>query len=247
MKLTLMAAFAVTALAAATGASANVLTPGVYVAGDFGYHWPAKLEAQPTIGSGPLVDFKQQNDWLAFGRIGYAFNPNWRLELEGGYRPSDIDRVYTDPATNVPGGLCTIGVTRTAASPTCGALGGKLKVKTLMANAIYDIAPAGRVHPFIGAGAGVAWGEMNIAGQYSSVPAGQLPYQNVAITDTNRHFAYQGILGVSVDLSDNVALDLTGRYLRSTFTFHGRTTNGGTGGAGGITDIGALRADYKDV
>ena len=237
MKKMLMAAVAIAALAAAGGASANVVTPGLYVAGDFGYHWPDDFATNSGTTDGPLI--RPKNDWLGFGRIGYAFNPNWRLELEGGYRPSDVDRVFSRSAA-VPGGLCTIGVTRTAAAPGCGALGGRMKVSTVMANAIYDIAPGGRLHPFVGVGGGVAWNHLTVAGQYNGVPAGALPYQNVGIDDTNRHFAYQGIVGVSFDLSDNVAFDLTGRYLRSDFTFHGRTTNGGPAGPGALIDIGTL-------
>jgi opacity protein-like surface antigen len=240
MKMTLLAAAAVAALAAATSASANVVTPGVYVAGDFGYHWPSDYQTDlPGGAKGPVI--LQKNDWVAFGRLGYAFNPNWRIELEGGYRPGDVDRVFWRSPTAVPGGLCRGGVVRTAAAPTCGPLGGEMNVTTAMVNAIYDIAPGGRFHPFIGAGAGVACNHLQVAGQFNAVPAGNLPYQNLAIDDTDRHFAYQGILGVSFDITDRIAFDVTGRYLRSTFNFHGRTTNGGPAGPGGLIDLGRLR------
>jgi OOP family OmpA-OmpF porin len=34
--------------------------------------------------------WKSQNDWTGFVRLGYQFNPNWRAEVEGGYRPGDL-------------------------------------------------------------------------------------------------------------------------------------------------------------
>jgi opacity protein-like surface antigen len=61
------------------------------------------------------------------GRGGYAFNPNLRVEIEGDFRPN-----FTQHA---------------AATGNW----------TLLGNVIYDFVPESRLHPFIGAGAGVNW------------------------------------------------------------------------------------------
>ena len=260
MKMKLMAATAIAALAAATGASAQVT--GFYAAADFGYHWPydyvGKSSVNPpnnatTNTPGSTASdwrFRGEDDWLAFGRLGYAFTPNWRLELEGGYRPSDVDSVFSRNTNSIPTGLCQVGVIRTAASPACGPLGGSLKVTTAMVNAIYDVIPGGRIHPFVGIGAGVAWGHMNVAGQLSNVPTGARPYENLAIDSTDRDFAYQLLAGIAFDITDNVAFDVTGRYLRSNFDFGSVTTNAGPAfdaASRGLVNLGTFSGNYKDA
>src|SRR3712207_5439996 len=125
MRLKLMAATAAAALATASGASAQGWMDGwfdgwagFYVAADVGYHWPEGLETSSTLnspqGSPGELNFGAEDDWAGFGRLGYRFNPNWRLELEGGYRPGDIESVRGRVGV-LPQGLCTPGVLRTAA------------------------------------------------------------------------------------------------------------------------------------
>ena len=251
MKMKLMAAAAVATLAAATGASAH--TPGWYAAADVGYHWPSDVRGVSSAPPGTATwQFRAEDDWLAFGRLGYGFgpgaHPTVRLELEGGYRPNDINRVFSKNAATVPFGLCPVGVTRTAAAPACNDLNGDLKVRTAMANLIFEMMPESRVRPFIGAGIGAAWAHMRVAGQLANTPAGSRAYQDLAIDDDEREFAYQGILGVAFDLSDKLTLDVTGRYLRSaTYSFGSRTTAASPVGPGAITNLGDFNGRYKDA
>ena len=117
MKMKLMAATAIAALAAATGASAQVT--GFYAAADFGYHWPydyvGKSSVNPpnnattnTPGANTTEwRFRPDNDWVAFGRLGYQFNPNWRRAR--GRLPPRRSRLrlfpldQRDPARPLPG------------------------------------------------------------------------------------------------------------------------------------------------
>src|SRR5262249_27495349 len=86
MKLKLMAGAALAAMFAAGAAQAE--PDGWYGAGDLGYHRPHKAHLHPQfLGSGNV---KLQSDWVGFARLGYKFNPHWRLELEGGYRPNKL-------------------------------------------------------------------------------------------------------------------------------------------------------------
>ena len=89
MRLKLMAAAGAVALTMASGAAAQV--NGLYIAGDVGYH-QAEAELDST-GPGARVNwsFSPDADWAGFGRIGFRFSPNIRLELEGGYRPGDLE------------------------------------------------------------------------------------------------------------------------------------------------------------
>src|SRR5690606_10411641 len=155
MKFKLLAGAALAAVFAASGASAQ--DAGWYGAVDLGYHWPEGVDAESaaTIG-GSTLDWTidQEEDWTGFARLGYQLNPNWRVELEGGYRPGDIESVRGG-TNNAILGLCTPGVTRTAASPTCGSPDGDMEGWTLMANALDDLMPGSVTKPYVGVGVSV--------------------------------------------------------------------------------------------
>jgi OOP family OmpA-OmpF porin len=117
MKIRLLAGVATLALCAASGASAQSALSGWYVAGDVGYHTTDGVKATSSTGASDWT-FSAEDDWAAFGRIGYKLTPNWRVEGEYGYRSGDIRSV--NGSGRSPAGLCTPGVERTAAAPTCG-------------------------------------------------------------------------------------------------------------------------------
>jgi OOP family OmpA-OmpF porin len=217
MKFKLLAGAALAAVASASVAQA---AEGWYGAVDIGYHWPDSISAESSNnaanGAPYRWDFNQDDDWAAFGRLGYQFNSNWRVELEIGYRPGDIDSVRGGPNNSIVG-LCAPGVTRTAAAPTCGSPSGDLEVWTAMANVIYDFMPDSAISPFLGAGAGVAHGKLQTLGQFSTVTgtltAANPAIQNLSIDDDDTVFAYQAIAGLSWKASDRLNVDLTYRYL----------------------------------
>lgn len=217
MKMKLLAGAAMTAVFAASGALAQ--DRGVYVGVDAGYHWPEGLEAD---ASNPTYDwtFSSEEDFAGFAKLGYRISPNWRVELEGGYRPGDIESVR---GTGVVPGLCRPGVIRTAAAPTCGAPNGELESFTLMANVIYDLfGTEARFRPFIGAGVGVNRVSVDVLGQFATVPGAITPtnpaFQNLSIDDEDVSFAYQGLAGLAFQASERLALDVTYRYLRGSDT-----------------------------
>src|SRR3954463_11920978 len=71
---------------------------GWYVAGDLGWHqdYSTQAESEFTKPNGITAKwrFRTSDDWAGFARVGYRFNPNWRAELEGGYRNGDIDYIH---------------------------------------------------------------------------------------------------------------------------------------------------------
>jgi opacity protein-like surface antigen len=217
MKFKLLAGAALAAVASASVAQA---AEGWYGAVDIGYHWPDSISADSSNnaanGAPYRWDFNQDDDWAAFGRLGYQFNSNWRVELELGYRPGDLDSVRGGPSNSIVG-LCAPGVTRTAAAPTCGSPSGDLEVWTAMANVIYDFMPDSAISPFLGAGAGVAHGKLQTLGQFSTVTgaltAANPAIQNLSIDDDDTVFAYQAVAGLSWKASDRLNVDLTYRYL----------------------------------
>ncbi|HWU80668.1 MAG TPA: outer membrane beta-barrel protein, partial [Caulobacter sp.] len=253
MKMRLLVGVAAVALGAASGALAQSATSGWYVAGDAGYHEPADVKATST--NNIQWNFSTDKDWAAFGRLGYKFTPNWRVEAEYGYRPSDVQSVRGAGAVGSSGGttgtqpfgLCTAGVGRTSAAPTCGEPNGKWKATTLMGNVIFDMAPNSALNPFIGAGVGTAWVHNKVYGQLSGVPAGAAIYQNTSFDDVDQAFAMQGIIGLGWNFAQNWSLDLTGRYLRTTKLDWGSVTQNAGPAGGGITDVGTFSGRYKDT
>src|SRR3954470_2867302 len=169
MKLKLLAGAAIAAAFVASAASAQV---GWYGAVDLGYHWPEGIKADSSNLAANGIKytwrFNQQDDWAGFARLGYQFTDHWRVELEAGYRPGDIDSVRGGSTQSIIG-LCTPGVVRTAAAPNCGAPDGKIESWTVMGNAIFDILPDATLDPFIGAGVGVHHVSMLVDGQFSNV------------------------------------------------------------------------------
>ncbi|HQP20300.1 MAG TPA: outer membrane beta-barrel protein, partial [Phenylobacterium sp.] len=171
MKFNLLAGAALAAVFAASGASAQ--DTGWYGAVDLGYHWPEGAEFESSnnaINGAPYRwDLQQQDDWAGFARLGYQLNSHWRVELEGGYRSGDVES-FRGGNTQPILGLCTPGVIRTAASPTCGSPSGSMQAWTVMGNVIYDIMPDSAINPFVGAGVGIAHIKADqILGQFSNV------------------------------------------------------------------------------
>lgn len=218
MRFKLLAGAALAAVFAASGASAQ--DAGWYGAVDLGYHMPEGIEAASSnnsAGGSPYNwDFNQEEDWTGFARLGYQLNEHWRVELEGGYRPGDIESIRGG-SSNAILGLCTAGVIRTAAAPACGSPSGEIESWTVMGNVIYDFAPGSMINPFIGVGVGINHVSVDTVGQFSSVTgaftAANPAYQNLTIDDDDTALAYQLIAGLAWKATDRLNVDLTYRYL----------------------------------
>ena len=218
MKFKLLAGAALAAVFAASGASAQVA--GWYGAVDLGYHLPEGIEADSSNnganGQAYNWDISQEDDWAGFARLGYQLNEHWRVELEGGYRPGDIESIRGG-STNSILGLCTPGVVRNAAAPNCGSPSGEVEAWTVLGNVIYDILPGSVINPFIGAGIGINHVKVNTVGQFSSVPgvysATNPSIQNLTIDDDDTALAWQVLAGLAWRATDRLNVDLTYRYL----------------------------------
>jgi OOP family OmpA-OmpF porin len=80
---------------------------------------------------------------------------------------------------------------------------GQINQTTVMANILYDFLPGAMITPYVGAGAGIAFVDPSLAG---------------GCTMCSTQFAYQGILGVSYNVTPNWRVDLDGRYYGATNT-----------------------------
>ena len=117
--------------------------------------------------------------------VGWGFGNGLRAELEGNYRTNQVD------SATIP------GRGRSSSSPWLNTYGA-------MVNVLYDFRMGWPVVPYIGAGVGYGWNEIE-KGTSFGFPS----------TQTKGEFAYQGILGIAYELGSMVpglALTLEGRY-----------------------------------
>ena len=77
---------------------------------------------------------------------------------------------------------------------------GRIEQVSVMANVLYDFLPGAMLTPYIGAGAGIAFADSSIIG--------------CSLCSTQ--FAYQGILGLGYNVTENFRINLDGRYYGTT-------------------------------
>jgi opacity protein-like surface antigen len=229
MKMTLLASVAAAGLMAAGAAAAE--PTGWYGAIDAGWHAPQDVD---TIAEGgvlsPQLSYEVQDDWAAFARLGYKFDQNWRVELEGGFRAGQLGMVDNSEAGS-PTGICNV----TPAAGACEDPDGDIESATLMANVIYDFGDdSWALRPFIGLGAGVNRVNTDYLGTYADNRA-----IGASADDSSTKMAAQALVGLGWAISDRAHLDLTYRYLVSNVGFE-------TCASVPAGDMGDVRGRYED-
>ena len=123
-------------------------------------------------------------------------NDALRVELEGAYRPLDVDGAK--------------GVLLNSAPVDVG-LSGELDTWSLMVNAHYEMS-LGAARPYLGAGLGVARhdGELTLS---SPLLVSVLGTNSVRESGDDTVFAYQFMAGLGFEVSDNVTLFGGYRYM----------------------------------
>jgi OmpA-OmpF porin, OOP family len=219
-----LASGAAAAMALSAGAaSADPL--GWYGAIDAGWHKAENVSAFEQGGTSFENEFETGEDWAAFGRLGYRFDQNWRVELEGGYRGADIDAVSRG---GVAGGIC-----QPSPAGTCTGPDGTIDAATLMVNTLYDFGDdSWGIRPFVGIGAGVARVNTDFIGTRGVNRA-----FTIAADDSSTKLAAQALAGVSLALGERLDLDLTYRYLITDFEFDSISSG---------PDLGNFEGPYED-
>ncbi|MBD2842383.1 outer membrane protein [Erythrobacter rubeus] len=141
------------------------------------------------------------------GQAGYAFDNGFRLELEAAYSEYDVDTHsgLTVGGANIDGAdvaILTRGVPD-AANPTVGTViadgQGDVSNFGVFGNVYYDINTGSAFKPYIGAGIGYQWVDVDFS------PSG------VAIADDDDSaFSYQLMAGASFEVSPG--FDVFGQY-----------------------------------
>ncbi|MBI2261586.1 MAG: porin family protein, partial [Caulobacterales bacterium] len=220
VKTFILATSAAGALALSAGAAAAEPN-GWYGAIDAGWHTAG-------VATSRNIDFDIEPDWTGFARLGYRFTENWRVELEGGYRPGDLGEVNVGAT---PAFLCNVS----PAVGVCNNADGEITSTTLMANVIYDFGAAdSALRPFVGLGAGINRVNTEFLGTLAAD-------RTIALgaDDSSAKLAAQAIVGLAWAISDRAHLDLTYRYLLSNMEFE--TFDNWAG-----VDVGPYEGRYED-
>jgi opacity protein-like surface antigen len=206
MKHRLLFAAAATALMAApTLASAQ--DSGVYIKAQAGYGIvnDADISLTNAAPAGLVGDVAGEGNLaLALG-LGYDFGNNWRLELDASTLYNDLGAIGGQPSSKA-----------------------SIHANTLMLNALYDFDDFGRWSPFVGAGIGVAEGNVSLSAQdfvndlgnvivanpaCVSPPVGARISRACVISDTDKNLAWNLIAGVGYSITDNLTWDTNYRYV----------------------------------
>jgi outer membrane protein OmpA-like peptidoglycan-associated protein len=149
----------------------------------------------PSLGYENLVfeDKLGKDAYAALATAGYAFEGNWRLEAEVGYRRNALDKVDVSIGPNAALGLYPLE-------------DGHLREVTGFVNAIYDIRLGNRLLLDLGAGVGVD----NVALKIPDPDGAGLMR---AVDVDNSVLAGQLLAGLTYRLSPHWDLDLNYRYL----------------------------------
>ncbi|MGE4527687.1 MAG: OmpA family protein [Rhodospirillaceae bacterium] len=154
-----------------------------YAGADLGASWLPDQKADFSNGTHYKAD--HQTGPVGLGQLGYDFG-GLKLEGELGVRNNDIERLKNRTTTS--------GANNASGSTT---------VYSLMGNAIYDFNATGAWHPFLGAGIGAAYVDIDKVADNDGV--------NV-YSGNDWRFAYQGFAGLGYDLDANWTLKGQYRY-----------------------------------
>jgi opacity protein-like surface antigen len=187
------------------GVSAGISLPGDSKnRGEFNSAVPATPDfgSIPT-GSALAWDTDFDRGLALGGQVGYKFDNGFRLELEGNYSRYNVDAhsgllVGGANIDGVDSAVLTRGPAN-AANPTVGAViadgQGRVRNFGLFANVFYDIDTGTAIKPYIGAGAGVQWVDVNF--RPSAVEVGSA---------TKAGIAYQLMAGATYELAPSAEL-----------------------------------------
>lgn len=203
----------------ALSAPAFAQTAGFYVGGDAGYHWPDRIDTR-------VANTDEHWAWWpgggadGFAVAGYGFGSGFRAEIEGGYRPGDLNAIQAD---------IFLPLLKPALAPLIPAggirfsdVGGHVDAATLMANLLYDLPLGLPVQPFVGGGAGLVHTSVAAQGRFPFCPICFRPAIcfptcsiDLKLNDSSDRLGWQAIGGVSMALAPQWTLNATYRYLRA--------------------------------
>ena len=234
MRLTALLATTSMALLGLTATAQAQDDEGWYVRGNLGYGIHQDPDLEGGLDSGFHGDGLESEGNAAWSLgVGYEFGNNWRLELDGDTLWTDLGSISEIPSSSA-----------------------KLRTNSLMLNAIYDFDDFGAWSPYVGAGAGFAFGQGDfvahdflnpIALTTSPACIGPRTFgqgESCEIRDDETALGWQLLAGLGYDISENLTWDTHYTYQDySSFDFDGTRTNGITNATNAfestLSDVGA--------
>ncbi len=150
-----------------------------------------------SVGFSPAFDSEADynNGIGVYTALGYDWGNSIRGEIEFAYRQNDARHFAGD-------GLGFSG---------WPVLDGELQSRSILFNLIKDFDTGSVITPFVGFGVGAS----SFKAEYSGADFG---FGTLVVDDTAKRLAYQAIAGLSVDLAEGLALDLSYRYFAAAGT-----------------------------
>lgn len=154
--------------------------------------------AEWYIGGNGGVSFSQDEDISGRNSTGDAFrdksknDTGYALQVNAGYD-------FKGPRVEAELGYQAGGLK--SLTDTDGKIEGQTTALSLMVNGVYQFLPRSKWHPFVGAGVGV-----------TRLGADWKADNDRLVKDTDWVFAYQGMTGVSYDLTRNWGINAQYRY-----------------------------------
>lgn len=164
---------------------------GIYVGLEGGF---TSINKSSTTGPLGLFDFKIGYD-LGFqfgGVVGYDFNKYFRAEFEMSYKQANVDSLKTS----------FLGI------PINLPVSGKIKNFNFMGNAYFQYPISRLITPYVGFGLGLS----HIRGTGLTL---NLPLVNSPRSVKDTVFAYQVIVGVGFNLTDNITVGADYRFFNT--------------------------------
>ena len=170
----------------------------------------------PMVQSAPVFVQEYQSGWYLRGDVGYRMNDLDGASSSIGFTPTGNtidDRFIVGGGGGYKAGWFRADITMdyaprasfTAATPDY-----RMKVETFttLANVYFDLGTWAGITPYIGAGAGVSW---NRTSDYFS---NALLFPNLqGLKESKWDFAWAAIGGLTFNLSPNLLMDISYRYL----------------------------------
>jgi len=133
-----------------------------------------------------IYDFDAEETWVLGFKLGYTL-PRLNIfsfEFEYSYLNPDVDRTVW-----------------TYADADYAKIEGDVSIHNFMLNAIAKY-PGGKIHPYIGTGLGVSYIDASVSATSTAHSA----------SDDDTVFAWQILVGIELDLTNNLSMDIGYRY-----------------------------------
>ena len=198
---------------------ATVIATSSFAYADSGLYTSLKAGVSDTKFEDYKVDLSVGNDSLVYkhkdadetiypnisAAIGFDFSKVSKVNAR-----AELEYTYKDKATfapNISSGIFN-GVEEQAPEGIPSFLVNELRTQSLMLNGYYDFKNKSKSTPYLSAGVGVS----RIENKVSINPEAFGDSENIT-TDTNNNFTWTAGAGVAYKVTENVALDLSYRYV----------------------------------